>query len=59
MNFNDVFGWVTTATDWIENVLINGLIGQGFQAILKAITTYINLKPILDFFAQAFAGLGL
>ena len=49
MNINDIFGPLTAITDWIETVLINGLLGQGFRVILDAVNAYLQIKPLLDF----------
>jgi len=58
MNFDSIFGGLSSVTDWIETFIINGFLGNGFRAILKGFNTYMTLKPLLDFFAALFGLFG-
>ena len=58
MNFNDIFGGLLVATDWIETYIINGFLGNGFKAILNMFNTYMNFKPLIDFFVSLFSAFG-
>jgi len=51
---NDFFGGLMNVTDWIETYVINGFLGNGFNAIMKAVQSYMTFKPIIDFFTMLF-----
>lgn len=45
---DEFWAGLTTVLDWIENVIINGLLGGGFQLLKEAFTAYAGVKPFLD-----------
>ena len=55
----DFFNGLTSVANWIETNIINGFMGGGFQAILKAILAFMSFKPIIDFFVALFSGAGM
>ncbi|MCL2300750.1 MAG: hypothetical protein FWC27_11480 [Firmicutes bacterium] len=58
MNFTDFFLGLTNVFDWIENVIINGLLGNGFKVILDGVNVYTAFKPLVDAFTAIFAMFG-
>ena len=40
------------ALAWIQENIINGLMGPGFQFLREFFVTYIQLKPLLELFGM-------
>ena len=58
MNFSEIFQGLTNVMDWIENVIINGLMGNGFRVILDGVNAFIQAKPLIDALMAIFAMFG-
>ena len=48
---------VSGVLEWIQENIINGLLGPGFVFLREFFVTYIQLKPLLDFLGM-FVSLG-
>jgi len=48
MDFTQILNWLMGVTDWVEEVIINGLLGQGFEVLIKVLFAIVSLKPLID-----------
>ena len=58
MNLDNIFGGLTSITDWIETFLINGFLGNGFRVIMGGFNLYTAFKPVIDIFVAIFGLFG-
>jgi hypothetical protein len=49
MDYDSFLGGLTRFLDWIEANIINGLLGNGFQLLLKLFSS-IDVASLLKFF---------
>jgi len=47
MDFSNLFNWLMGVTDWIERVLINGLLGAGFGVLMKVLFAIVDFGPAI------------
>ena len=55
MDPNAILNGLMNASAWIEEVIINGLLGKGFAFLMDVFNVFVFFKPLFDLLAALFA----